>query len=182
MANPKLFIPMLQQLEGGWSNHPADRGGATMCGITYKTFCGWRSRKKQPQPSIDELRNITQEEWTDIFIDLYWKKWKADLIHNQSIANILVDFAWGSGPVTAIRYIQKHVLSVPADGICGPVTLTAINQFPNQQLLFDMIKDTRLFFIDQLIEKHPSQKVFLKGWRNRINSFKFEPTITIVKP
>ena len=89
MANPKLFIPMLQQLEGGWSNHPADRGGATMCGITYKTFCGWRSRKKQPQPSIDELRNITQEEWADIFIDLYWKKWKADLIHNQSIANIL---------------------------------------------------------------------------------------------
>ena len=101
-----------------------------------------------------------------------------DVYVNQSIANILVDFAWGSGPVTAIRYIQKHVLSVPADGICGPVTLAAINQFPNQQLLFDMIKDTRLFFIDQLVEKNPSQKVFLKGWRNRINSFKFEPTIT----
>lgn len=177
MANPKQFIPMLQKFEGGWSNHPADRGGATMCGITYKTFSAWRKRKKQPEPSLDDLRNISQEEWADIFISLYWNKWKANLINNQSIANILVDFAWGSGPITAIRYIQKHVLNVSADGICGPITLNAINQFPNQQLLFDMIKAARLAFVDQLVERNPTQKVFLRGWRNRINAFKFEPTL-----
>jgi len=27
----------------------------------------------------------------------FWDKWKADLIKDQSIANILVDWVWGSG-------------------------------------------------------------------------------------
>lgn len=173
MANSRLFIPMLRQLEGGWSNHPADRGGATMCGITYQTFCSWRKRKKLPEPSLDDLRNISDEEWTSIFKTLFWNKWKANQISNQSIANILVDFAWGSGVTTAIRYIQKHVLHVAADGICGPITLAAINNFPDQELLFNLIRQVRLDFIDHIVEKNPSQVVFLKGWRNRINKFKF---------
>jgi hypothetical protein len=28
---------------------------------------------------------------------MYWDKWKADKIENQSIANLLVDWVWTSG-------------------------------------------------------------------------------------
>lgn len=174
MAKAILFVPLLRQLEGGWSNHKADRGGATMRGVTYRTFCYWRQLKKQPQPSLDDLLNITDEEWMQIFTTMYWNKWKADLIVNQSIANLLVDFAWGSGVSTSIRYIQRHVLQVTADGIVGPVTLGAINGHPRPSELFNQIKAARLQFIDSLVERCPEQNVFKKGWYNRINRIVFK--------
>lgn len=174
MANAKLLEPFIRQMEGGWSNHPLDRGGATMCGITFATFCEWRRLKGMPQPTTSDLKTITEQEWADIFKKLYWDRWKADLIGNQSVANLLVDFAWASGPATAIRYIQKHVLWLPADGICGPLTLTCINGFPNQEHLFNLIKAARLQFIDNLIQNHPEQQVFEKGWKRRINLITFQ--------
>ncbi len=30
--------------EGGWSNHPDDKGGATFNGVTQATYDDWRSR------------------------------------------------------------------------------------------------------------------------------------------
>lgn len=173
MADSKQLIPIILKWEGGWSNHPSDKGGATMRGITYSTFCAWRQQQHRPQPSVADLRQLGQEEWNSIFLSFYWHKWKADLIENQGIANLLVDFAWASGAATSIRHIQKNVLCLKPDGIVGPLTLRAINNHPNPKELFVRIKEARIAFVNRLAERDATQKVFLKGWTNRINSFTF---------
>lgn len=173
MAKIELLVPKILKWEGGFVNHPNDRGGATNKGITIGTFTHYRKLKGLPQPSVEELKNISNEEWMDILKTLYWDKWKADQITNQSIANFLVDWVWASG-VYGIKYPQQ-VLGVVADGIVGNRTLTAVNEYPNQKELFQKLWDRRKQHFESIVQRNPSQKVFLKGWMNRLNDYKFEP-------
>lgn len=172
MAKIELLVPKILKWEGGFANHPNDKGGATNKGITIGTFTHYRKLKGLSQPSVEELKNISNEEWMDILKTLYWDKWKADQINNQSIANFLVDWVWASG-VYGIKYPQQE-LGVVADGVVGSRTLTAVNEYPNQKELFQKLWDRRKQHFESIVQRNPSQKVFLKGWMNRLNDYKFE--------
>ncbi len=172
MAKIELLVPKILKWEGGFVNHPNDKGGATNKGITIATFTSYRKLKGLPQPSVDDLKNISNEEWMDILKTLYWDRWKADQINNQSIANFLVDWVWASG-VYGIKYPQQ-VLGVVVDGIVGSRTLTAVNEYPDQKELFQKLWDRRKQHFENIVQRDPSQKVFLKGWMNRLNDYKFE--------
>ena len=93
-----------------------------------------------------------------------------DQIHSQSLANILVDWVWASGS-NGIK-IPQRLLQVQCDGIVGKVTLATLNSV-NAQEFFNVLKEARLQFIDDLCRKNPSQEVFRKGLVNRINDLKF---------
>jgi len=155
----------------GFSNHPDDTGGATMCGITLKTYSTYRKKKGQREPSVDDLKKITLCEWLDVLKILYWDKMKADNIINQSIANLCVDNVWGSG-AGYIKNIQR-VLGVTADGIVGPKTLSAINGHPDKRDLFGKLWEKRRLFYVNLTVARPSNNTFLKGWMNRLYDFKY---------
>jgi lysozyme family protein len=101
---------------------------------------------------------------------MFWDKWKADSIISQSIAELLVDWAWGSG-IYGIKYPQQ-VLGVKVDGIVGAKTLAAINNYPDQEELFNKLWQRRKKHFED-IAKSPSKKKFLKGWLNRLNDFKW---------
>ena len=172
MAKIELLVPKILKWEGGFVNHPNDKGGATNKGITIATFTSYRKLKGLPQPSVDDLKNISNEEWMDILKTLYWDRWKADQINNQSIANFLVDWVWASG-VYGIKYPQQ-VLGVVVDGIVGSRTLTAVNEYPDQKELFQKLWDRRKQHFENIVQRDPSQKVFLKGLMNRLKDYKFE--------
>lgn len=154
----------------GFSNHPNDTGGATMCGITIGSYTRYRQLKGRTKPSVTDLKNITLSEWLDVLKTFYWDKMKADQINNQSIANLCVDNVWGSG-TGYIKHIQS-VLGVVPDGIVGSITLRAINT-ANQKNLFDKLWNRRKSFYNGLVVSRPKNSVFLKGWLNRLNDFKF---------
>ena len=94
-----------------------------------------------------------------------------DKIECTRVAQIFVDWAVNSGVKTAIKAVQKIVGTTP-DGIMGPITLKAINTY-GPHTLFDKIKEARIKFYEDIVEENPSQKVFLKGWLNRIDEFKW---------
>lgn len=171
MANYKELVPKVLKWEGGWSDDPADKGGATMKGVTLATYVAYRAKKGLSVPSKQDLKNISQNEWNDIFKNLYWDRWKADTINNQSIANLIVDWVWTSG-IYGIKFPQQ-VLGVTADGIVGPKTISAINNYPNQKELFDKLWDRRKQHFTAIANSRPGNKKFLKGWLNRLNDFKF---------
>lgn len=173
MAKISLLAYKIIKWEGGFVNHPNDKGGATNIGITLKTYTYYRNLKGIPKPSVSDLKNISFEEWIDILKTLYWDRWQADNINNQSIANLLVDWVWGSG-VYGIKYPQQ-VLHVVVDGIVGVNTLTAINSYTNQEELFHKLWNRRKQHFESIVQRDPSQKVFLKGWMNRLNDYKFDP-------
>lgn len=171
MANIYKLVPLIFKWEGGFSNHPNDNGGATMCGVTLTTYKRYCAKIGRPEPSVEDLKKITRETCVDILRIFYWNAMKADSICNQSIANLCVDNLWGSG-TGYIKTIQC-VVGVTPDGIVGPKTISAINS-AHQERLFSDLKERRKKLYEDICRKNPSQKVFLKGWINRLNDFKFE--------
>ena len=97
MADVKKLAPFIQRWEGGFVDDPDDLGGATNMGVTIATYKVYRKRKGLSEPTVDDLKHLSNNEWIDILKSLYWDKWKADQIKSQSVANILVDWVWASG-------------------------------------------------------------------------------------
>ena len=173
----QVYNPSLVSLERqfnecrkhGLSNDPDDRGGLTMCGITFATYAYYCNRKKIKATEAG-LRNMIYKVWYDVLKTLYWDRWKADSIKDQSIANLLVDWVWASG-VTGIKRPQR-LLGVSADGIVGPKTLEAVNALEPREL-FHRLHSDRLKHFDEICQRCPSQKKFLKGWRRRVNAITY---------
>ena len=173
MANIKNFIPFVLKWEGGYVNDPNDSGGATNMGVTLKTWqdCGY---DKNGDGVIDEedLKQVFVSDVIDCILKPhFWERWKADCIRNQSIADILVDWLWLSGD-TAITTTQR-MLNLDADGRAGEQTLAAINDYPDQQELFNRIKAERVAYIERICKSRPANSRFKKGWLNRLNDIKF---------
>ena len=171
MADPKKLIPFILRWEGGFVNDPDDLGGATNKGITICTFGEYRKRKGLPSPTVQELKNLSENDWYNIFKTMYWDRWRGDDIRNQSVANILIDWVWASG-VHGIKRPQR-ILGVPDDGIVGKVTLSYLN-IAEPKRLFNAIKADRIKFIDEICKARPANEKFRKGWLNRINAIKYE--------
>lgn len=154
----------------GFANDPMDLGGATQTGVTlatYKTYC---RKHGQNDPTVDDLKQIPYQTWLAILKELYWDRWKADQIDSQSVANILVDFVWASG-TTGLKKPQQ-MLGVVPDGVVGPKTLAAVNSY-GPTTLFYRLKALRIKYVEDIVKSRPSQKKWLKGWKNRINDIQF---------
>lgn len=152
--------------EGGWSTHPADSYACTMSGITIATYQQYFGKDK----TCKDLKKLTEKEWVYIFKQGFYHKAKIDQIENWSLALLVCDLCWMSGPKTSIKKIQK-VLGVAADGIIGPITLKALNDSPEEN--FYEIVQMREKWYKAIVQKSPEKKVFLRGWMNRLNSIKY---------
>lgn len=173
MANIKPLVDKIIRLEGGWSNDPDDNGGQTNMGVTLKT---WQSvgYDKNKDGSIDskDLKIINKEDVELVIRKIAWDKWKADEIKNQSIAEFLVDWVYNSGN-WGIKIPQRK-LKLNEDGIVGKNTLNSINTYPYQRDLFQLLKESRIEFVNNIVKNNPSQQKFLKGWLNRINEYEYK--------
>lgn len=171
MANVSKLLPIILQWEGGFNEDPLDKGGATNMGVTLQTWksCGY-DKDMDGDIDKDDVKILEKSDVQIVLKKYYWDRWKADKILNQSVANILVDWVWGSGS-WGIK-IPQRILGCTQDGLVGPKTLEKLNSF-NQQELFNQIKQARLDFVDGIVERDPTQQRFIKGWKNRINYFKF---------
>lgn len=112
---------------------------------------------------------MTDGEWLDILKTMFWDKWQADKIKSQKLANILVDWVWGSG-VYGIK-IPQRILGVKQDGIVGDETLKALNaQDPDK--LFQAIYEARKKYLNDITIARPANKRFLRGWLNRLEDIR----------
>jgi len=183
MANVEKYAKWVLKWEGGYVNDPLDAGGETNKGITIATWksAGYDVSEKIPEvitKSGKRYKNVTKslyemtdEQFTKILKERYWDKWQADKIRSQSVAEMLVQWKWGSG-IVGIKNAQK-VLGVTADGVVGTKTLEAVNN-RNPKELWETLKKAREHFFRDLVVKKPTNQKFLKGWLNRLNGMKFE--------
>lgn len=149
----------------------SDSGGPTLVGVTLTTFQEWRVSQGKPKPTEADLAKLSYTEWLEILKSLFWNRCKGGQIHSQSVANMLVDWVWHSGPLM-IRKVQD-IFSLRQDGIVGPKTLAALNAIPALSV-FERIKAAREQYYRKIVSNRPSQAVNLKGWLNRLEAIRFE--------
>lgn len=153
-------------VEGGYSNHKADRGGATNCGVTQAVYDEWRISKgfgRQP------VSGISMDEVKAIYLSRYWLLGKCDRLP-APLDYIHFDGCVNHNVGQAAKFLQR-ALGVAADGAIGPVTLRAVEEENHAGHIDTVCQDIlhqREEFYDKLADRDPSQAVFLKGWHNRI--------------
>jgi lysozyme family protein len=174
----KIIIPILER-EGGFVDHPQDPGGATNKGITFVTFKNHAQSILGIEPTLENLKNLSDDQAKTLYYYLYWLKINGEYIENINIAELLLDMAINSGCKTAVKYLQESINFISGtdpikeDGACGPITTELINK-SDAKILFRAFKINRISFFNNLVKRKPSLKVFLNGWMNRINGFKYK--------
>lgn len=166
-ANFEYIKSFILKWEGGFINHPADPGGATNKGITITTYRRYFGAAK----TVQDLKDIKDEEWDFIFRKGYYNPIKADNINNRSIALLCVDMCWGSGSITAIKKIQR-CLGTTADGIVGPKTLALLNT--DTEKTFYKLWRMREEWFRSIVKNRPASQVFLRGWLNRLKAITYQ--------
>src|SRR6476661_4133079 len=95
------LLDALIEREGGYVNHPADRGGPTMYGITEGVA--------RAQGYRGAMRALPRSEAAAIYKRLYWLRPRFDQIAKRSepIAAELFDTGVNMGPAVAATFLQR---------------------------------------------------------------------------
>jgi len=128
--------------EGGYSNHPHDTGGETNKGITHRTYDTYRKSQGLPTRSV---KDITDKEVKDIYYKNYYKASGANKIKDPKLATVVLDTAVHMGVKTA---------------------RTMLNRSNGHVDKYLALRQERY---KEIVQTRPSQKVFLKGWQNRVH-------------
>lgn len=159
------IINEILRREGGFVDHPADRGGPTNYGITMATLSQWRGR----QVTTDEVRNLTESEARRIYLQEYLIRPGFNRLTNPKLQALVVDCGVNHGVSRAAKWLQR-ALGVTEDGVLGPVTLTAAQE-ASARLIYARVLATRARFYGRIITDDPQQAAFAAGWAHRLAEF-----------
>ena len=176
------LIEALIEREGGYCDHPADRGGATRYGISEAVARahGYRG----------PMRMLPREEAQAIYRRLYWLRPRFDQVAQRAprIAAELFDTGVNMGPAVATTFLQraltalnrsgKDFADLVADGRVGPGTLDALDRFlaargarGGETVLLHALEALQGERYVRLAERRPANEAFLYGWlANRIGT------------
>lgn len=174
------LIAELIEREGGYVNHPADRGGATCWGVTQAVARahGYRGA----------MADYPRQEAEAVYRRLYWLRPRYDRVAELAprVAAELFDTGVNMGPGVATTFLQRALTAlnrngrdysdlVP-DGRIGPITLAALTGFlkargrkGGETVLLRALEALQGERYLRLAERRPANEAFLYGWlANRI--------------
>ena len=174
------LIDSLIEREGGYANHPSDRGGPTKYGITEAVA--------RAHGYSGAMRDLPRDEAAAIYKRLYWLRPRFDQVakRSQAVAAELFDTGANMGPAVAATFLQralsalnrdrKDYADLVPDGRIGAATLAALDTFlqlrgkaTGESVLLralDALQGERYI---RLAERRPANEAFLYGWlANRV--------------
>lgn len=158
--------------EGGYVDHPADRGGPTNMGITLKTLTMYLAR----QCTEEDVKNLSKQTARDIYYTNYYIKPDIKSLPDL-IKPVMLDMVVNSGK-RGIKILQDLLTCYnyqpgKIDGLIGPKTIQAA-QFAAADMGNEFVRKLtrrRVIFYENLVKADESQRVFLAGWIARAESF-----------
>ena len=181
MTDISKLIDEVITREGGYVNHPADRGGPTCWGITEEVA---RANGYQ-----GPMRNLPREQAAQIYRKLYWLRPGFDRVATRAptLAAEMFDTGINMGVGTAAGFLQRALnalnrqgrdyADLTVDRAIGPRTLAALDGFlkargmQGEIVLLRAVEALQGERYIALAEKNPSQEAFLYGWlANRIGN------------
>jgi lysozyme family protein len=160
--------------EGGYSNHPADTGGATRWGVTEAVARahGYRG----------DMRSFPRDEAVRIYTRVYWERPGFDRVSAiaPKIAAELFDTGVNMGPSVAVSFLQRALNALNrgasdyADIIPGvkidDATIAALTTYMAKRtphgegVLLKAIEALQGERYVHLAERRPANEAFLYGW------------------
>ena len=158
-------LPLILQYEGGFTDNPLDHGGRTNKGIIQRVYDMYRAGKGLP---IQSVEFIGDSEVSDIYYTMYWLAGSCDKI-SYPINIVHFDTCVNCGTHQAAHFLQRTV-GAKDDGNVGPKTLQSVSDFLNARKdIVHTYLQQRSNFYYAIVDHDPSQRVFIKGWQNRID-------------
>jgi lysozyme family protein len=176
------LIEELIEREGGYVNHPNDKGGPTRFGITESVA--------RAHGCSGAMALLPRDEAIAIYRRLYWLRPRFDEIAKRApqVAAELFDTGVNMGPAVATTFLQRALTAlnrngkdypdlVP-DGRAGPRTLAALDGFleargrsDGETVLLRALEALQGERYLRLAERRPANEAFLYGWlANRTGS------------
>jgi hypothetical protein len=158
--------------EGGYANHPNDRGGPTKFGITLRTLANWR----RCGVDADDVRNLGVEEAEQIYLANYFRGPGIDRLPQRQ-QPLMFDMSINHGPATAVKLLQRTLCEAgypcQVDGGIGNETVECARHADQTQgdRFVNRLVDQRVALYRRIAQGDPSQRVFLAGWMRRANEF-----------
>ncbi|MGE5657275.1 MAG: glycoside hydrolase family 108 protein [Actinomycetota bacterium] len=146
--------------EGGFSNHPADKGGRTYRGILQTEYDAYRYSRGLPPLDVTQ---ISEAELLEIYQG-YWNASRAANMH-PVLAVVMFDTAVNFGINNSITFLQQ-ALGLPQSGVFDAETMKALKAGNNRSTALQMINE-RIIYRYQRVQKDPSQMAFFNGWLSR---------------
>ncbi|MGI4731391.1 MAG: glycoside hydrolase family 108 protein [Janthinobacterium lividum] len=173
-AIPTSLIDQLLRREGGYVDHPADRGGPTCWGITQAVA--------RANGYAGAMRALPRATAAAIYARLYWTAPGLDRVAATApmLAAELFDAGVNMGTGTAIGFLQRGLNALnrggsdyadgPVDGKFGAATSAALATFLRKRapggeaVLVRAVQALRGARYVQIAEAHPADEAFLYGW------------------
>lgn len=172
--NAETYITALLVREGGYVDHPADRGGKTNWGITEQVARAFGYH--------GDMRDMPRSVARTIYVERYWDATGFSQVneYSTSIAEELLDTGVNMGPAVAARFLQralnvlnnegKHYPDIVADGNIGRMTLAALRAYISARgkdahiVLLRALNAQQVIRYFEIAEGRPSQEAFVHGW------------------
>lgn len=165
--------------EGGYTNHPADRGGPTNFGITEQVARAYGYS--------GDMRTLPRSTAVAIYRARYWTAPGFDKISAicPAIGHELFDTGINMGTGAAAKFLQRALNAlnrgavdypdIAADGQAGAMTRAALASYVQKrgaaggEVLRKALDGLQAARYVEIAERNPTQEVFLFGWlANRI--------------
>lgn len=179
MTDVDQLIEEVIAREGGYVNHPDDRGGPTNWGITEAVA--------RRQGYMGDMRALPRRDAAAIYRRLYWHKPQFDAVAARApaLAAELFDTGINMGTGTATAFLQrvlnalnrkgKDYPDLSIDRQVGPATLAALDAFLKKRgkggetVLLKAIEALQGAHYLNIAEARSSQEAFVYGWlANRV--------------
>lgn len=160
--------------EGGYSNHPADKGGPTRWGITEAVA--------RTYGYDGDMRSFPRADAIRIFRRVYWEKPGFDRLaeHAPTLAAELFDTGVNMGPAVATNFLRRALNAlnrgatdypdIAASGSVDDKLVTALAAFlvrrgrPGEAVLLKAVEALQGERYLEIAERRPANEAFVYGW------------------
>jgi lysozyme family protein len=169
--NPRFSdcLDLVLGFEGGFSDDPADPGGATCMGIEQPEYNAYRAAHELPAQSV---ANISKAEAGDIYLGKYWNPVHAGYL-DQPMDVVMFDACVNNGFGAAMEWLQT-ALGIPVtrefDDDTSQVYHLYVARHGAAQLAEAVLAE-RVARYHALGDSGTLSK-FLRGWLNRVAELK----------
>lgn len=182
MSNFDWAVRCVLHHEGGWSDDPEDRGGATNFGISIRYLQARGDLDGDGLPDgdldgdgdvdVDDILATDRDDAIGLYKTGFWVPNRCDQIKSELVAIKIFDMAVNMGSSQAWKLVQRAAnklgSQLTVDGRVGPNTISAVNSYHRVDYdLVNIIRERQANFYETIIERNPSQAKFRLGWRRR---------------